>query len=411
MSLRVALLALSTLLLPGLSLAQSSRLPGPRTAEFSAVQIEKRLVKDRFVVLKEPTQGSRTGDQAAAGAEDGKDGKGDEITDLAELLGGVGPWPFFAGLFDESGCRSPRISRAALVAAAICGGKGSRSGRTEYVVIREGDGARLYRVPVYADGGEIALSDDGRRLAVVVTEDQRSVLHVLDLVSNEFVQISGAFESPRGPALAEKAAVVAFEATVDGTGTVIRADLDGDGALLAWSDGGDAALLGISEDGNRLLVRNRRVDFSEVFVVDPLHARIFDISERSGDVNGAALHKSGSYVVFSAQVGGACGLYWADLVTRRRKNLLGTVEHCFGEVQIDDDRRFIYYEQTLRRGASRHLLRDRMSRRDEPHTELPAGCDEVALEPTGRYLAAFCRESGAGSGLFVRAIDQQRRKR
>ena len=416
MSLRVVLLALLSLLLPALCLAQSSPLPGSRPAEFPALQVEKQVLPDRFVVLREPSPGSRAGDEAPEVEEGAKPGKGKKADkkgdpDLAALLGGASPWPFFAGVFDESGCRSPRLSRAALVAAAICGGKGGRSGRTEYVVLREGDGARLYRVPVSADGGEIALSSDGRRLAVVVTEDQRPVLHVLDLVSNKFIRITGAFENPRSPALAGKAAVVAFEATVDGTGTVVRVDLDGEGALLGWSGAGDATLLGIADDGNRLLVRSRPVDFAEVFLVDPAHSRIFDISERSGDVRGAAMHGGGAYVVFSAQVGGACGLYWADLVTRRRKNLLGTIEHCFGQVQVDEERRFVYYEQTARRGSSRHLLRDRMSRREEPHTELPADCDDVALEPTGRYLGAFCSSGDQSPGLFVLEIDQQRRKR
>jgi hypothetical protein len=52
-----------------------------------------------------------------------------------------------------------------------------------------------------------------------------------------------------------------------------------------------------------------------------------------------------------------------------------------------------------------------MSRREEPHTELPAGCDQVFLEPRGRYLGAFCSDGGGGPGLFILEIDQQRRKR
>ncbi len=136
MSLRVVLLALLSLLLPALCLAQSSPLPGSRPAEFPALQVEKQVLPDRFVVLREPSPGSRAGDEAPEVEEGAKPGKGKKADkkgdpDLAALLGGASPWPFFAGVFDESGCRSPRLSRAALVAAAICGGKGGRATGSE----------------------------------------------------------------------------------------------------------------------------------------------------------------------------------------------------------------------------------------------------------------------------------------
>jgi hypothetical protein len=383
------------------------------------VSVQTTPVSDRFVVLREPSSPPVSADDSS-NPEQRAEGKGKknpkksgdkEIAALSELLGGSSPWPFFDGVFDESGCRSPRLSRGALVAGAICGGKGGRDGRTEYVVVRQGDGVRLYRVPIWVDGGDISLSPDGGRLAVVVNEDERAVLHILDLAADRFVRISGAFENPRQPLIAGEAAVVAFEATVDGVNTVLRVDLAEGSAKLAWSEPGDAALLGISDNGNRLLVRNRRVDFREVFLVDPGNSLVFDISGRSGDVRGAALHGGGSQVVFSAQVGGACGLYWADLVTRRRSNLLGTNEYCFGQLHMDESRRFVHYEQTMSRASSRHYLRDRMSRGDAPHTELLPGCEDIALEPTGHYLAAFCGEGDKGPGLFVFAIDQKRRKR
>jgi len=376
-------------------------------------------VADRFVVLRKPSPppvsesdhlNPKQGEDATTKKKP-KKARDKDVASLSDLLGGTSPWLFFDGVFDESGCRSPRLSRGALVAAAICGGKGDRAGRTEYVIVRQGDGVRLYRVPVWLDGGEISLSSDGARLAVVVNEDERAALHILDLAADRFVRISGAFENPRQPLLAGEAQVVAFEARVSGVDTVLRVDLSEKSGQLAWSDPGDAALLGISDNGTRLLVRNRPIDFGEIFVVDPGSSFVFDISGRSGDVLGAALHGGGSHVVFSAQIGGACGLYWADLITRRRTNLMGANEYCFGQVHMDESRRFVQYEQTLNRSTSRHYLRDRMSRGDTPHTELPPDCEDIALEPTGHYVAAFCSEGDKAPGLFVFAIDQKRRKR
>jgi len=367
--------------------ARGAPMPGPRPAQFATLQVKLETAPDRFVVLRKQ-QLPAEGEPAVAAR----------------------PGPFFDRVFDEAGCRSPRLAAGAEVAAAICGGKGGRGPRSEYVVVRAGVGIRLYRAPVAENEGGLALSEDGRRLAVVISEDQVKVLHVIDLVSNEVRRIRGSWSEPRRPFLAHSKPFVAFEAKVGGRHTVVQVDLEAGAAAQAWPEGGDARLHGLSDDGQRLLVSNKRIDFNEIFLVDPARGVIFDISQRSGDVSSASLHGGAAQMVFTARVGGACGIYWADQVIRRRTDMRGSAEHCFESVQMDRERRFLVYQQ--RRGRHQPTLRllDRKSRRDQPHMELPGGCDDAHLEPTGQYLAAYCAQDERGAGLYLFAVPQERRK-
>jgi len=423
----VAVLAVALLVAPPAA-AQSGAMKGPREAQFSPLTVEVKPIANRFVVLRErpappPPAG---GEDATSGeAEKGKGGGKGLFVALAralegaptslfpspeDVLAGASPWPYFGGVFDERGCRSPSLATAAGVAAAICGGESARGPRIEYAVVREGVGVRLYRVPVAENEGGLALSEDGRRLAVVVNEDEVKVLHVIDLESDKVVEVRGGWAEPRRPMLAAKAQVLAFEAVIGRHRSVVRVDLAEGAAVHAWSDGGDTALMGLADDGQRLLVRNKRIDYRELFLVDPVRGVIFDVSDRSGEVSSAALHGGASQVVFSSQIGGVCAIYWADFVLRRRSSMLGAIEYCYGALQLDRERRFLLYERSDGRGPATLRLRDRRTRRQQDHMELPAGCDDAGLDPAGRYVAAYCEQDERGRGLFLFAVPQERQK-
>ena len=401
----------AALLVPVQLSAQAGGMPGPRHADFSTLKVEVEAIDDRFVVLREQPA-APTVTEPSKGKK-GKDAERHWVAQFPgpeEALGGSSPWPFFAGVFDEAGCHSPRLAAGARVAAAICGGKGNRGPRVEYAVVREGKGVRLYRVPVASVGDALALSADGRSLAVVVDEDGENVVHVVDLRNNRFLRVRGPWAEPQHVFLSRGGGVLALGATIGRFRAVVLVNLAEKTAVQGWPEGGDAALLGLSDDGSRLLVRNKRIDFEEVFLVDPARGVIFDISERSGEVISAALHGGASQIVFSAEIGGACGLYWADLVIRRRSSILGSIEDCYGATQIDRERRFLLYEQ--RRGRERLGLRlkDRRSRRAEAHMELPKSCEDPFLDAGGRYLAAYCEEGEREAGLFLFSIVQERQK-
>jgi hypothetical protein len=406
---------------------------GPRQAQFSPLTVQLEPIDHRFVVLRErpPPPGVTPAEDAPPGeAEKGKNGKGKRggkgwfgalaqalegpaippFPSPEEVLGGASPWPYFAGVFDERGCRSPSLAAAARVAAAICGSETVRGPRIEYAVVREGAGVRLYRVPVAEDEGGLALSEDGRQLAVVVNEDEVKVLHLIDLETDEVIAVRGGWTEPRRPMLAAKAQVLAFEAVIGRHRSVVRVDLAEGVAVHAWAEGGDAALMGLADDGKRLLVRNKRIDYRELFLVDPGRGVIFDVSERSGEVSSAALHGGASQVVFSSQIGGACAIYWADFVLRRRSTVLGAIESCYGALQLDRERRFLLYERKDGRAPLTLRLRDRRTRREADHMELPAGCDDASLDPRGRYVAAYCEQDERGPGLFLFAVPQERQK-
>ena len=361
--------------------ALAERLPGPQQSETASIEVDVRSAPLKLVSLREA--------QVDEGAEEAE-----------EPFAGPGPWALFEEPRPGKACDSVRLADSASVALAVCSGGDYRYPRLEHVVLRRGAEVVRYPFSVHRREGEVevALSSDGKRFAVRVEGRSGPKIHFVDLEGETISEISGGWGDPGTMRVADDAHVVAFEARVAEEEHVVVVFLEEE--ILAhrvWPRAG-AHLHDISKDGHGVLVSHKTNDFEELFLVDVTRNIRFELSGRRGDVQGAALHPGGMQAVFASRVGGVCALWWTDLVTRQRKDFVASIDRCFGEVDVDSERRFVLYEQI--EGMSRQpFVWDRKSRK--PYFQLPAGCHHASQSGMGRFVAAHCSgEAGSGLQLF-----------
>lgn len=327
------------------------------------------------------------------------------------MLTGPSPWRFFDGAFAEGSCRAPRLSADGYAALAICGGLDAKHPGAEHVVMRRGYGVFRYDRAIAAGvGAEADLSADGERFAVLIDEGGARTVHLIDMVERLDWRIAGGWREPGNPEVADEADSVAFVALVGGKETAVLARLgegDEQGAWRAWSGGRSLRVLDLTAHGDRVLLTVKDVNLQALFLVDPARGLRFDLSGRKGDVADADLHPAGEAAVFSSSVGGVCAIWWVDLTTRRRKDLLSTVEGCYERVRMDRSRRLVLYEE--KKGPIRPAtLWDRKSR--GVRAVLPPGCSAVELSSDGLYFAGRCTGDSRGSGLFLFAVPEEEKR-
>jgi hypothetical protein len=324
---------------------------------------------------------------------------------------GAGPWLLLGAPAADADCRAPRISSDAFTAIAICRGTDPAARADEHVVIRQGDALLRYPVPLGEADGEVDLAADGMRFAGSFRTGSGRAVHLVDLGRRTVLTLGGGWRAPGSPVLADASPSVAFVARVGGKATAVLARLgetrDEDHAIRLWSGGEPLTVRGIAQEGRRVLITAKAVDLVEAILIEGEKGIRFDLSERKGDVEGAALHPGGDQVLFSSRVGGACAVFWVDLSSRRRDDFLGSVEHCYGRVGVDDSRRLVSHEG-VRGSARRGFVWDR--KRDEARLILPAGCADPRLSDDGRFVAARCTAGEPGNGTWLFAVPAEEKK-
>ena len=415
-------LALFALLVCPPRAAHADRLPGPEEMEVGELPLRAEVEHLSLQTLREPALPEPEGDDPGAEAPEIGEAEGAAPAPDTEaqteggqeeasapppgsMLAGADPWRFFDGVVNEAACRAPRWSADGYAALAICAGLDRRNPRAQFVVVRLGRGVYRYTVPV-AEGVEAVadLSSDGQRFTVLVAEGGGLTVHLVDLAQRQDHRIAGGWREPGNPTVAGAAAVVAFVAQVGGKEAVVVADLAQGKAWRAWRGGSKLRIDQLSEDGGRVLLAAREVDLLQSWLVDVERAVRFEISGRKGDVASADLHPSGEAVVFSSSVGGVCAVWWADLATRRRTDLFSSVEHCFGQVQLESNRRLVLFEEIHGRATLTHLW-DRKKR--ALRYSLPGRCQRLRLTGDGHYLAGRCSVDERGAGLYVLAVPEE----
>jgi hypothetical protein len=319
------------------------------------------------------------------------------------MLTGPSPWLYFDGAFSEGGCRHPRMSADGFAALAVCSGLDPKHPRDAHVVIRRG--YAIYRYPIAVSPGASAdLSADGERFAVLIEEGGSRTVHLIDMMERQDHRVVGGWREPGDPLVADDVDAVAFTAQVAGKEGAVLARIGEDGgAWRAWRGGTQVEVRGLTADGLRVLITAKAVDLNALFLVDPARGVRFDLSGRKGDVRGADLHPSGEAAVFSSSIGGVCAIWWVDLITRRRKDLISSVEGCFENVAMDTSRRLLLYEETAR-GTPPTWIYDR--RRRDMLMSVPAGCAETVMSRDGAFLASRCTRS-SGSAVFLLAVQEE----
>ncbi len=400
--------------------ARADRLPGPEEFEVGELPLRAETEHVSLQTLREPLLAPEEGGETGAGAPEIEAAEGKQATAVDEdagsddvtaapppgsMLSGLQPWSFFDGAVTEAACRAPRWSADGYAALAICAGLDRRNPRAQFVVVRVGRGIYRYSVPV-AEGvnAEADLSADGQRFAVLVSEGGAHTVHLVDLAQRQDHRVAGGWREPGNPVVAGSAPTVAFVAQVGGKEAVVVASLEQDKAWRAWREGRSLRVDRLSDDGRRVLLAAKTVDLLQSWLVDVERGVRFGVSGQKGDVASADLHPSGEQVVFSSSVGGVCAVWWADLSTRRRTDLLSSVEQCFGRVELESSRRLVLYEEVRGRAVTAHLW-DRKKRavRFSP----PARCQRIQMSGDGLYLAGRCSIDERGAGLFVFAVPEE----
>ena len=418
---RFLLPILSLVLAP--AVAQADRLP-PAT-EHAVDALPVRVVESELAldVLLEPAatvveQGAADGGEVDALGGEAKGGEDQELPEESSApegttREGAGPWRLLGAPVRDADCRAARLSSDAYTALAICRGTDPAAPADDHVVLRQGDAIMRYPAPLApVDDFEVELSADGMRFAGSFKAGAGRAVHLVDLGSRVVRQIGGGWRDPGPPVLAAGSPSVAFVARVGGKPTVVLVRLgetrDDDRAARVWVGGEPLAVRGITSEGRRVLITARAVDLVEAILLEGEKGLRYDVSQRKGDVEHASLHHSGDQAVFSSRVGGACAVFWVDLSRRSRKDFLGSVEHCYGRVGMDDSRRLVAHEGVRGRGR-RGFVWDR--KRDEARLIMPNECSEPALSGDGRFVASVCagREPGPGTWLFVVPEEESKR--
>jgi len=247
---------------------------------------------------------------------------------------------------------------------------------------------------------EVDLAADGERFAVVINEGGGRSIHLIDIAGKTDTRGSGGWREPGNPVLDPDVNALAFTAQVAGRPAVVVVNVDDKNAWVAWHGGRTSklAVFGVGANGRRVLLSADPTDLVQLFVIDIDHEVQYDVSQRKGNVESAALHRSTEAVVFTSKVGGTCAAFFADLTGRKRTDFLSETGICYDDAKLEDARRWVLIQRVD--GQDRKVVVfDRKSR--EVVHELPPSCENAYLSANGALMAARCRHNRWGDGVYL----------
>ncbi len=383
--------AVVTIALLGASAALAAPIPGPKKTEFRFVPLRVTETDWRADPMRRASKSwpVQPGDEAAA-------------EDVVEGRKGRGPWRFFEGTFAEETCRSPEMSSDGTTSMAICTGLDvSRPEDENVVLVVDGELSR-YRFPVASlPGSELVrvhLTPDGKRFAVLTEEGGGRSVHLINLESGKDWKIAGGWTEPGNPVVASEADVVAFVARVGRDQAVIVASAQGVEGLVVRRDKSGLKVHGLSPDGTKVLITGDTVDRQQLLLLDLEDSKMQQLSHRKSATTSVAVHPSLDGVAYTADVGGICAMYWADVSERRRVELMSSLDTCWEVLDVDDARRSILY---LDKGETERPVKIHDRRRDELRYQVIKGCSDPTLSGDGALMGVVCPKARAGAGAWL----------
>ena len=381
--------------------ASAARLKGPQEASVSDLPVE--LAEEPYFI--DPMKRAKPWPAAPAVAE------GEEDDSIVPGRAGNGPWQLYQGTFDESSCRSPRLSQDATVLLSICRGLDPSRPNDEHVVLLQDNRLHRYANPIapldVKGGATVDLSMDGNRFAVVIEEGAGRSIHIINLEMRTDTRISGGWRNPGNPVLSPDVGAIAFTAEVAGRPAVVAVSLDDQKAWTAWHGGRRSrlAVYGVASGGKRVLMTANLTEKDQLFLVDVVHNVYHDLSGDAGNVTSATLHRSAEAAVFTSTIGGACGVFWVDLQGRKAKDFVGSVEVCYQQAKLEDTRRYVLYEQVNNAKERTVVLYDRKKKKTKQ--EMPATCHDAHFSGDGQVMAARCNHNQWGLGVYLFANPEE----
>lgn len=386
----------------GVNDASGAKLKGPQEATVQELPVD--LVEEPYFI--DPMKRAKPW-PAAPVAEGGEGGDEALVTGRA----GDGPWRLYEGTFDESSCRSPRLSQDATVLLSICRGLDPSRPADEHVVLLQDNRLHRYANPIapldVKEGATVDLSKDGKRFAVVIEEGAGRSIHLINLEMRTDTRVSGGWRNPGNPVLSPDVGAVGFTAEVAGRPAVIAVSLDEKKAWTAWHGGRRSrlAVYGVGPSGTRVLMTANLTDKDQLFLVDVGRNVYHDLSGDAGNVTSATLHPSTEAAVFTSTIGGACGVFWVDLQARKAKDFVGSVEVCYDRAMLEDTRRYVLYELIANSKERTVVLYDR--KKKQTKQEMPATCSDADFSGDGQVMAARCNHNQWGWGVYLFANPEE----
>ncbi len=386
----VALLGLSAWIVPGP--AAAAKLQGPQEAMVSELPVQ--LVEEPYFI--DPMK------RATAWPEPPPLAEGQEP--VLNGRAGEGPWRLYEGTFKEESCRAPRLSTDASVLLSICRGLDPSRPGDEHVVLLQENRLHRYANPVapldVKGGATVDLSQDGNRFAVVIEEGGGRSIHLINLELRTDTRISGGWRNPGNPVLSPDVGAVAFTAEVAGRPAVVAVSLEDQKAWTAWQGGRTSrlAVFGVGAGGKRVMLTANRTTVDQLFLVDVGRDVYHDLSGDAGNVTSASLHESTEAAVFTATIGGACGVFWVDLQARKAKDFVGSVDACYENASLEETRRYVMYEQVLNK---ERLVQVYDRKKKAVKQEMPKTCQDATFSGDGKVMAARCQHNTWGWGIYL----------
>jgi len=291
----------------------------------------------------------------------------------------------------SSPCRGLRVDGRGETQATVCP---DGEGRDRLVLAQGGAVLRFDRDLV--DDDVPAVSDDGVRVAVVTADDGGETLRVLDLQQTLELGITG-LDRPRHPVLAGGGTAVACTATVDGRRHVVLVDLVAEEARVLSNGQKESGVAAIAANGRRVLFRGLGRPGDVLYLADVDRNTLHALSDAEGAPLAADLSQHGDRAAFVHRIGGAIGLFAADMNARKIVNLAGFFSPLRDVSASADGVRLAYSTPD---GAV--TVVDTEGRRMETVTEVSTGCQEATMTSDGRWLFALCDHEGRAGALIRR---------
>ena len=288
-----------------------------------------------------------------------------------------------------SPCRGLRVDGRGETLTTVCP---DETGRSRLVLAQKGAVLRFDRELV--PDARPALSDDGVRVAVVTVDDGAEILRVIDLQQTIELGISG-LDSPRHPVLAGGGSAVACTATVDGRRHVVLIDLIEEQAWVLSTGQKESGVAAIAANGRRVLFRGLGRPGDLLYLADVDRQTLHSVSDAEGAPLAADLSQHGDRVAFIHRIGGAVGLFSADVNARKVVNLAGFFAPVHDVETSADGARLAY---TTPDGVV--TVVDTEGRRMETVAELAEGCVNPTLSSDGLWVAALCDAEGVAAAVI-----------
>ncbi len=373
------------------SFALAAPIPGPKPTEFGYLPL--RVVENDW--RNDPMRRASKSWPVQEGYEAA-------AADAVEGRIGRGPWRLFESTFAEETCRSPVLNADGTTSLAICTGLDVSRPEDENVVLVQDGVLSRYRYPVATlpepDRTEVALTPDGKRFAVMTEEGGGRSIHLVNVESAKDWKVAGGWTEPGNPVVAADADVVAFVARVGRDQAVIVADVYAKEARIVRRDRSGLTVHGLSPDGRRVLLTGNTVDRAQLLLMDLDSSKMQQLTHRKSATTSVAVHSSLDGVAFTADVGGVCGMYWADVSDRRRVELMTSIDSCWEVLAIDEARRSILY---LDDADEERPIKIHDRKRDELRYHVIKGCTDPSLSFNGALMGVVCPKARAGAGAWL----------